>query len=255
MHRAAMHDDFFPGLFDGNMARCGVVSFLRLRPANAVGDHALDVGMMVDGINFVPGAEVEDAAEASCPSRAAAEDFAALEPRHKDQFVRCRNAKGLSIHFGVFDLDAVADACGDGVAWIDHPDALSLACFPPAEGAARAHESFEDFREMPGMQNDESHASEDALLHTGDGFVEDGVVGGVAPPEEDVGFIEHCLRNALFRLIERRCADDQIVVGAQNLRQEPVDTCWVNRGDGRVLAFVDVLVPDGDADGGGHGFQ
>jgi len=214
MHRAAMHDDFFPGLFDGNMARCDVVPFLRLRPANAVGDHALDIGMMVDGIHLMAWAEVEDATEAACPSCAAAEDFAALEPRHKDQFVRCWNAKGLSIHFGVFDLDAVADACGDGVAWIDHPDALSLACFPPAQGAARAHEALEDFREMPGVKDDESHASEDALLHAGDGFVEDGVVGGVAPPEEDVCFVENGLGQALIWLIECGGADDEIVVVA-----------------------------------------
>jgi hypothetical protein len=253
MYCAAMRDDVFPCLFDGNRVGRDLVPFLRLRPANAVGDHALDIRMMVDGVDFVPGAEVEDAAEAACPSRAAAEDFAALEPRHKDQFVRCWNSKGFTVHFGVFDLDAVADACGDGVAWIDHPDALSLACFPPAEGATRAHESLEDFREMPGVKDDESRASEDALLHAGDGFVEDGVVGGVAPPEEDVCFVENGLGQALIWLIECGGADDEIVVVAECFRQQTVDAFGVDLCDGGVLAFVNEFVPDGDADGCGHG--
>ena len=137
---------------------------------------------MVDGIHLVPWAEVEDAPEAACPSCAAAEDLAALEPGHKDQFVRCWNSKGFSVHFGVFDLDAVAEARGDGMAWIDHPDALSLARLPPAKGTASAHETFEDFREMPGVKDDQAHASKDTELNPCDGFVQHRVMRGVAPP-------------------------------------------------------------------------
>jgi hypothetical protein len=65
------------------------------------------------------------------------------------------------------------------MAWIDHPDALSLAGFPPAKGAAGAHETFEDFREMPGVKDDQAHASKDTELNPCDSFVQHRIMRGM----------------------------------------------------------------------------
>ena len=114
----------------------------------------------------------------------------------------------------MFDLDAVAETCGDGMAWIDHPDALSLAGFPPAKGTAGAHETFEDFREMPGVKDDQAHASKDTELNPCDSFVLHRIMRGMAPPEQHVCFVENGLGQALIWLIQCGGADDEIVVVA-----------------------------------------
>src|SRR3954454_11811590 len=60
----------------------------RCRPPRRVGEHALDVGVVVDRVFLVARAEVEDPARAAGPAAAAAEDFAAREARDEDELVR-----------------------------------------------------------------------------------------------------------------------------------------------------------------------
>src|ERR1043165_5131373 len=64
-------------------------------PAHGVLDDELDVRIIIRGIGFVAGAEVEDLAGAATPRGTAAEDFAACKPGDKDLLVRRGDAEGL----------------------------------------------------------------------------------------------------------------------------------------------------------------
>src|SRR4051812_47986944 len=60
----------------------------RSGPARGVGEHPLDVRVVVDGIVLVARAEVEDPARAAGPAAPAAENLAAREARDEDELVR-----------------------------------------------------------------------------------------------------------------------------------------------------------------------
>jgi hypothetical protein len=100
----------------------------------------------------------------------------------------------------------------DGMARIHHPNAFPLTRLAPAQRTARAHEPLEELRPVPGVQNDQSHARQHPLLHPRHRFIEHLIMRRMPPPEQNVRFIENRLRNTLLRLIERRRADDEVVV-------------------------------------------
>src|ERR1041384_122538 len=108
---------------------------LRFGPANGVADHALHWWMVIDRVQLVAGAEVENLPVAPTPAAAAAEYFAPLEPRDEHLFLGRGHIERLAVHLGVGNLDAGVDAFSNGMAGIGDPDAFSLAGFPPVEKA------------------------------------------------------------------------------------------------------------------------
>ena len=67
---------------------------------------------------------------------------------------------------------------------VDHPDALALARLAPFQAAGRPHQALEDFREMPGMEDDQPHPLPDVLLHALDDLVGDRRHAPRAPTRE-----------------------------------------------------------------------
>ena len=171
---------------------------------HGVAQDLADIGMVIDRIGLVAGPEIEDAAGAALVGEAGAEHLAALEPGDEHRLQRLRHGERLAIHFGVGDLDAFAEPCGDAVAAVDHPDALALARLAPFQRAGRAHQLAEDLREMPGVQDDQPHAFPDPLLHALDDGVLDLAVRGVAPPQQHVGLGEPRLGQPMLGLLQRR---------------------------------------------------
>ena len=93
----------------------GRVAQPRRRPLDGVGEHAADVGVVVDGVVLVAGAEVEDPPGAALEAAAAAEHLAARERADEDELVGragCRSARRTSPGR---DHDRVRDAGGDRV--------------------------------------------------------------------------------------------------------------------------------------------
>src|SRR5664279_4086279 len=133
-------------------------------PIDGVGEHLANFLLMVDRVGFVTGTAVEDFALPAIVAAAAAEDVAAFEPTDEDERVWLWDAERLAIHFGVRDFKVIAQAFGNRVSGIDDPDALTFVCLAPLEVAGRTHQAFEDFREVTGMEDDQAHAFEDALL-------------------------------------------------------------------------------------------
>src|SRR6478609_1031563 len=79
-------------------ARC-LAEPARLRhPAHAVGDHLLDLRLVVHRVLLVARAEVEDAALAPRERHARAEHLTALEGADEDEVVGFRNVEQLAVH-------------------------------------------------------------------------------------------------------------------------------------------------------------
>lgn len=143
MNTGATGDDSFTGLLDRGVPGCVGGTALRRSPTDSVGDHPLDLWMMIDRITFVTGAEIKDASAATAPCAAAAEDFTALEPGNENEIVGCGDAERFAIHFALFEFDAVVDAIGDGMTGVDDPDSLPFTGFAPAKGATGSKHPLE----------------------------------------------------------------------------------------------------------------
>src|SRR5215217_4417582 len=110
----------------------------RRGPRDRVGEHALDVGMVVDGIVLVSGAEVEDPARAASEATACAKHLATRERAHEYELIWRGNVEVLAIHLLSLDHDRLRHARGDRVTRIHGPHQLTLAVFAPPQAAGRA---------------------------------------------------------------------------------------------------------------------
>jgi hypothetical protein len=224
-------------------------------PVDGVGEDAADFGLVVGGEGFVAGAEVDDFAFAAGPGAAGAEDVTAFEPGDHDEFVGGGDVEEFAVHFFVGDVEVFGEAVGDFVGGVDDPEAFELAGLAPFEAAAGAHEFAEGLGEVGGVEKDDAHTFEDALVDFGGDFVADIVVGHVAPPGHDVGVGEEFVGEAVVGGVEDGGADLDLVaeVFGDGGGQDVVHAVGVDFADGFVADFVAELVPDGDAEGGGAG--
>ncbi len=172
----------------------------RRGPHHRVLQHELDIRLIVDREGFVAGAEVEDLARSPMEAAAAAEDFAAGKPAHEDQRVGRRDVEALAVHLHVRNLDVFAQALRDGVSRLHDPEPLFLAGFAPLQIARGSHQALENLGEMAGVEDDEAHAVQHALIHAVDNLILHVAVRHVAPPDQHVGVVQHLLRQAVLRL-------------------------------------------------------
>ena len=124
---------------------------------DGVGDHALDVGVVVDRVVLVAGAEVEDPPGAAPKAAAAAEHLAAGERADEDELVGRRDVEVLAVHLVRVDDDRVRDAGGDRVRGVDGPHQLALAVVAPAQAARGAEQALEDLRVVRRVQGEQAH--------------------------------------------------------------------------------------------------
>ena len=198
--------------------------------------------VVVDRIVLVAGAEVEDPPAPARPAAAAAEHLAARERADEHQLVGRRDVEVLAVHLLRVDDDRLRHAGGDRMRGGDRPHQLALALVAPAQAARRAEQALEDLGVVAGVQDDEPHAAEHRLVHAVDDRVVDLVVGGVPPPGQHVGGVEHLGRQSVLVLLERRRPHGPEV--GERRGERAVDTVGVDRAHVILRALVHVLVPD-----------
>src|SRR5690606_17466532 len=170
----------------GDLHRCRL-AVLGTGPDRGVGEHALDLRLVVDGVLLVAGAEVEHLALAATEHGAGAEHLAAGEGGDEYELVRCGDVEHLPVHLLLGDDDRVGHAASDRVGAVDGPDPLLLALVAPQQVAGGAHEGLEGLGVVGGVKRQEAHALVDAADHALAGLVRHVLVGHVAPPGQDVG--------------------------------------------------------------------
>src|SRR5882762_8648682 len=83
--------------------------------------------LLVDGVGFVAGAEIEDLALADFPEAGGAEMLALVPAFFEDDGVGLGDVEGLVVHFGLGDVEGFGDAAGDDVAAGDDADVGGFA--------------------------------------------------------------------------------------------------------------------------------
>lgn len=86
-----------------------------MRPPDGIGDHLLDDRLVIGGIGFMAGAEIEHIPRPPLVGQARAEHLAALEPADEDRLQRLGHAKGLAIHLFILKLEAIGQPGSDGM--------------------------------------------------------------------------------------------------------------------------------------------
>ncbi|AFC33426.1 hypothetical protein PM3016_6822 [Paenibacillus mucilaginosus 3016] len=92
------------------------------------------------------------------------------------------------------------------------------------------------------MQHDQAHPVQDAVLDALHDFVAHFVVRDMAPPEEDVGVVEHFLGQAVFRLIEGGIRNFHLV--AQPFADRGMNAVRVDGADFLIFLLMTEFVPD-----------
>ncbi len=133
------------------------------------------------------GAEVEHIARAALVGHARPEHLAALEPADEHGFQGFRDAKGLAIHFFIFDFEMIRQTGGDRMVAAGDPETLALAGLAPGQVAGRAHQPLERLGEVGRVQEDHAHAAMHRLSDTLDDLVVNLAMDLVAPPDQHIG--------------------------------------------------------------------
>src|SRR5258708_2084030 len=221
----------------------------RPSPARRVGDDAAHLGLVVDRVLLVAGAEVEDAASPPPEAAAAPQHLAAGERADEDQLLRRGDVEVLAIHLLPGDREDLGHALRDGVPRRHRPDQLAQAVVPPAQGARGAHEDPEHLAVVRRVQRDQAHAAADPRADPVDHLVGHLVVRRVAPPRQHVGGVEHLGRQPLAGLVQRRRSHVGLVaeVLAYAGRDRLVHAVGIDGRHRRIAALVDGLAPDRDS--------
>ena len=117
------------------------------------------------------GPEVKNPTHTTPVRRAGTENFAAGEPGNEDELFGLRNVEMLAVHFFGLERDFFAQPSGDRMSGRNHPEVFAVVRFAPFQVAGGAHQFFEDFREMPGVQHHQTHARHDSSMNTFNDFV------------------------------------------------------------------------------------
>ena len=98
------------------------------------------------------------------------------------------------------------------------------------------------------MQSDKAHpAGVDALADPLDKRVVHFAVRHVAPPDEDVGRVQHRVRQALIRVVEGGERHVDVAAFGERLADDGVDAVRIDLADPLLGLFVAEFIPDGDA--------
>ena len=223
---------------------------LLMRPADRIGDHPLDVPVVIDRIVLIAGREVEDPPVPSGERHPRAEHLAAAEARHEDEVIGGGHVEELPVHLLRRKNDRLRDAFGDRVRRRDGPHQLAVGALPPAQGARGAHQPDEDLGEVSRMQGQKPHPREHVAVHARHDRVGDVVVAHVAPPDQHVGACQALLGQSVLVVVEGGGVDDGIVSEqASHARGDrAVHRVGIDPPGDRVVLLMVVLAPDQDAD-------
>ena len=133
------------------------------------------------------------------------------------------------------------------MAGLHHPHPLPFVRFPPAQIAAGPHQTPKNPGKVSGVQADQPHSFEHALLQAVDYLVLDLIVSQMSPPDQHVGNVEQFVGEAMLRLVERGGAGLHVRQRFQKPRDGLVDTVRIVRLDLGIGKLVSKLVPNRDS--------
>ena len=109
---------------------------------------------------------------------------------------------------------------------------------------AGAHQPLEDLGEVAGVQHDQPHALQHALLHAVHDLVLHLAVRHMAPPGQHVGVEQHFLGQPMLGLVQRSSLDVEALL-AQRIGDHNMHAVGIDGLHLRVVLFVAKLAPHG----------
>ena len=209
-----------------------------------VDQHPLDLLILIVGIGFVAGLEIEDFACSPAEHTAGAEDLSALVPADKDQLIRLRNQERLRIHLLLSQIDIGAYALDNGMGRIDRPDPGGGAVLTPAKLPGGSQQPLEGLGDMPGMEHDQTHAAQHPIRHPLGGFIRNLLMMGMTPPEQHVRIVQHLLGQSVLRLVQGGEAHLKGRVLSQSFPDALMEPLGIDGLDRLHLLFMTEFVPD-----------
>ncbi len=195
--------------------------------------------------------EIKDFAAAAPVGRAAWEHIAPFEPADKNKAFRCRHIKMRPIHLFLLQIDIFADAFGNRMARVHHPEAFLLARFAPFQVTAGAHELHKDFGHVAGMQHDQPHSLQHTVVDTVYDFVANLLMGDMPPPYQHIRIVQYFLRQPMLRFIQS-CSCSIKTRLLQKSGYLGVDTLRIYLADTLLLQFMTIFIPYGYSCHYGH---
>ena len=188
MNSGAFRNERLASLIDRNVGATIDPSLpFRRRPMNRILQDFLHCRMKVDWIRFMAGPEIKNFPIAALPSTTGTKNFASFEPGDENDFIRCRNGERFAIHFCVRNFKIAVEAVCNWMSGVANPEPFFFAGFPPCQRAACAHEPFENFRVVRGMESNQTHAFPNAAHHRVRHGIRHLAMRCVPPPKQDVG--------------------------------------------------------------------
>src|SRR6266542_4486686 len=174
-------------------------------PACGVSNDTLHIGMVIRWQRLMAGTKIEDLARAACVAATTSEDLATCKPAHKDQCLRGRNIEVLTIHLFVLDLDIFTKTLHNRMTRRYNPETLTIATLAPLQSTGRPHQASEDLCIVTRVEHNEPHSIQHTLLHTRDNLITHLLMSLMPPPDKHIGRLQHLIRQAVLRLIQRCC--------------------------------------------------
>lgn len=115
------------------------------------------------------------------------------------------------------------------------------------QGTGGAHQHTEGLAVVGGVEGDEAHPPENAVDHLGSDFVGHQMMGTVPPPEQYVGVLQHLVAQAAVRLILGGGAGLDSLQGIEIPGEMAMDAAGIQPGNLGIVFFVEILIPDGNA--------
>ena len=114
-------------------------------PIDCVFDNADNVLVIVGGIAFVTGLEIENLSKLAAVAAAGAENLSAFKAAYENKLVGFGNSEGLAVNLFMLKINEAADTLSDGMRGFKVPNALEVAVTAPKKIAFCTHKELEGF--------------------------------------------------------------------------------------------------------------
>lgn len=160
-----------------------VASIGGIGPVYRVFDDLYNFLVIIGGIAFVTGLEIEDPAKLAGVAAARTEDLSALVGGYENNLVGVGDSERLAVDLLVLEIYKVADALSNGMSRLYLPNPFKVVVTAPEKVALGAHKELKRLTVVCRMESNETHTAmyrvADPLGH----LIGDLMVSHMTPPK------------------------------------------------------------------------
>ena len=167
-----------------------VASIGGIGPIYGVFDDLYNFLVIIRGIAFVTGLEIEDSAKLAGVAAARTEDLSALVGGDENYLVGVGDSERLAIDFLMLEIYKVADALSNGMSRLYLPNPFKVVVTAPEKVALGAHKELKRLTVMCRMKGDKAHSAPYMAADPFGVFFGNFLMRHMSPPDKYVGIVE-----------------------------------------------------------------